>query len=79
MTPHPVDVGAPVVAQRRLDDLDVEHVRGLLQGDVRGDGDDDLRGVDALSTLPRSRYTSIGLIRLSVPPKVTTPDTSSPG
>ena len=31
------------------------------------------------SARPRSRYTSMGLIRLSVPPKVTTPQTCSPG
>jgi hypothetical protein len=44
---NPVDVGAPVVPNRRLEQGDAEHVRGLLQGDVRGDRDDHLGRGDA--------------------------------
>ena len=45
---HPADVGPPVVAHRRLDQRDPQHVRGLLERDVRGDGDDDLGARDPL-------------------------------
>ena len=44
----PADVGTPVVAHRSLDEPDAEHVRSLLQGDVRREGDDHLGIGDAL-------------------------------